>query len=199
MIFINEWFPNPTGNDTKGEFIELFNNGNAPVNLAGRTLKNEAGKKFELSGIIGAQKYFVLPRSKTKLTLKNSDASLFLYDSAGKLIDQSAFVGAAPEGESFSRINYGTDPSQHFAFTDPTPDAANKITANTQIADNQYSSTAPLNTSSLSLAMVIVLAVALSLALAGIMIYALEQDDDLSQLFFGKNKGSWRVPGAKNP
>jgi hypothetical protein len=199
MIFINEWLPNPTGNDAKGEFVELFNNSNGSVNLSGWVLKNEAGKKFGLSGILGAQKYLVLPRSKTKLTLKNSDASLFLYNSAGELVDQSAYVGAAPEGESFSRINYGTDPSQHFAFEDPTPGAINKITANTQIADNRYPINVPLNDLSLSVAVVIAMAVALGLALAGIMLYALKQDEDLQELFFGRNQGSWREARQENP
>ena len=35
MVFINEWLPNPNGADAKGEFIELWNSGNAPINLSG--------------------------------------------------------------------------------------------------------------------------------------------------------------------
>ena len=188
MIFINEWLPNPTGNDAKGEFVELFNNGNGSVNLSGWRLGNDGKKEFSLDGYsIVAHGYLLLPRAKTKLTLKNSDASLFLHDSSGRLADQSAFVGTAPEGKSFSRINYGTDPSQHFAFTDPTPGAANKITANTQISDNQHPINVPLNSSSLSIVIVIVMAFALGMALAGILVYALKQDEDLQELFFGGN------------
>ncbi len=192
MIFINEWLPNPTGNDAKGEFVELFNNGNGSVNLSGWKIGVGGKKDFSLNGYsIAAHGYLLLSRTKTKLTLKNSDASLFLYDAAGKLTDQSAFVGTAPEGQSFSRINYGTDPSQHFAFEDPTPGVANKITASTQITNNQYPVGIPLNNSSLSIIMVVVMAISLSLALAGILLYALRQDEDLQELFFGKNQGIW--------
>ena len=87
MLFINEWLPNPVGNDIKGEFIELFNDNTASVNLDGWNLKNEAGKQFKLSGIIGPQGYLVLSRSKTKLALKNDGGALFLYDPQGVLQD----------------------------------------------------------------------------------------------------------------
>ena len=134
--------------------------------------------------------------------MKNSDSSLFLYDAAGKLVDQSAFVGTAPEGESFNRINYefaaqgGRSEAQgaaiqNFAWGEPTPGAANKITANTQITNNQYPNNIPLNTSSLNIIMVIVMAISLGLALAGILIYSFKQDDDLQELFFGKNQRIW--------
>ena len=193
MVFINEWLPNPMGSDAKGEFVELFNNGSA-IDLNGWRLGNGEKKDFSLGGYrITGNGYLVLPRTVTKLTLKNSDASLFLYDAAGKLVDQSAYVGTAPEGQSFSRVNYGTDPSQHFAFTDPTPGAANKITANIQITNNQYPIGAPLNASffGVDIFSATIMALALGLVLAGILIYSLKQDEDLSELFFGKHQEVW--------
>ena len=64
MIFINEWLSNPTGADAKGEFIELWNNGNAPVNLNGWTLQVDSKKKFKLSGSIRANEYLMFAEER---------------------------------------------------------------------------------------------------------------------------------------
>ena len=191
MIFINEWLPNPTGNDLKGEFIELFNNDNTSVDLSGWKIGIPEKKGFSLNGygIVG-DSYLLLKRSETKIALKNSDASLVLYDPAGKIVDRSAFVGAAPERQSFSRINYGTDPSQHFVFAEPTPGGANNLTANIQITDNHYPLNIPLNPSP-GVGTAIFMALSVGIALAGIMVYALKQDEELSELFFGRNQEIW--------
>lgn len=192
MIFINEWLPNPTGDDAKGEFIELFNNAAVPVNLDGWKLKTVDKKFFPLDGkFIAGNGYLLLPRSETKLTLKNSDGALLLYDAAGKLVDQSAFSGAAPDGQSFSRVNYETDPSEHFIFAEPTPGMANNIITNTQVSDNQYPLNKVLNPSEFGVFSLVFSGIFLGVAFAGIMVYALKQDEDLSELFFGKNQGNW--------
>src|ERR1700691_587167 len=106
MIFINEWLPNPTGADAKGEFIELFNNGSSSVNLNGWALTTSGKKIFSLNGYtIAANGYLLLNRTATKLTLKNADESLSLYNAAGQLVDHSNSEGTAQEGKSLSRIN----------------------------------------------------------------------------------------------
>jgi Lamin Tail Domain len=185
MIFINEWFPNPAGDDAKGEFIELFNKSSAPANLNGWILKTTGKKIFSLDGYtIAANGYLVLDRTETKLSLKNTAESLFLYDAAGKLADQSSFLGAAPEGKSFSRINYMADPSEHFTWSAPTPGIANDITINTSISDAVYPLNAPLNDPSLGAGGFFGLMFAAGVILAALVVYCLKSDENLSKLFF---------------
>ncbi len=45
MIYINEWFPNPVGNDATGEFVELYNSAATAANLNGYTLSDGAKKR----------------------------------------------------------------------------------------------------------------------------------------------------------
>ncbi len=108
MIYINEWFPNPVGNDAAGEFIELYNSGAATVSLDGYALGDGAKKRFSLSGYsIPPGGYLVLTHADDKLTLKNTNGEVLLYGPSGQVVDSASFTGAAPEGRSFSRVDYG--------------------------------------------------------------------------------------------
>lgn len=119
-MVINEFLPNPIGEDTEGEWIELFNNSQEVVDLNGWQIKDASGKAFFLKNKIGPGKYFVLDYKTTKISLNNNTETLFLYDQKGNLIDKAEFAGAAPEGKSFARQN------EQFRFTDqPTPGFAN--------------------------------------------------------------------------
>lgn len=123
MVLINEFLPNPIGEDKIGEFIELYNGGFNPISLSGHFLRDESGKTFYLSGMLGPKEYLNLPRSLTKIAINNSDETLFLYDAEGRLLDKAAFLGSAKEGGSFSRVG------EVFLFTEtPTPGIPNKYT-----------------------------------------------------------------------
>src|SRR5947207_394630 len=105
MILINEFLPDPQGADATGEWIELWNNGNTSASLVGWRLENKAGKKFVFKNEeVARDAYLLVPRTNTKLTLKNSDETISLYDPAGKLVDQAFFRGTAQSGKSFNRI-----------------------------------------------------------------------------------------------
>jgi hypothetical protein len=195
MIFINEWFPNPTGSDAKGEFVELWNNGDAPVDLSGWSLGTDIKKKFSLSGLIRANGYVVVRKGQTKLALKNTDGRLFLYDVAGKLVDQSAFEGSAPEGKSFSRVSYahyGASSTyagiQQFAWSGPTPGEKNSATLEAGISETDYPAGVFLNTPCLAWFSVLGLAAALGIIFAAVSWYAIKTNEDISQLFFGGNE-----------
>jgi hypothetical protein len=207
MILINEWLPNPIGNDASNEFVELYNTGSSAVTLNGWSLETSAKKSKKISGSIPANGYVVLYRKETKLVLKNSDEAIALYDSSGKLVDQSSFVGSAPEGKSFSRIG-SAEPLpaspcrarqsvcaaagkgegahvQNFAWGEPTPGAANRVTANTPVAAINYSFNTPINQSSLGASVVVAILLMAAVCVTALVVYSIKTNEDLSQLFFG--------------
>lgn len=197
MVFINEWLPNPTGTDSKGEFIELYNTGNAPVVLQGWTIATTGKKIFSLNGYsIAARGYLLLKRAETKIALKNTAEAVSLYDAAGRLADHSSFLGMAQEGKSLSRINYATDPSEHFAWSDPTPGAANKISLNNSLAANSYPFGVPLNRTSLAASgmSIVAMAFGIGVILAMLVVYCVKRDENIEKLLlsFGPRDGEVR-------
>lgn len=95
--------PNPVGDDKAGEFIKIFNDGNQSVSLGGWKLKDTSGKTFNLSGEIKAGEELSLSYSQTKIVLNNNGETIYLYDGAGKLIDELSYGGAAEEGQVVQR------------------------------------------------------------------------------------------------
>jgi hypothetical protein len=181
MIFINEWLANPAGNDASGEWVELFNSGSSTVNLAGWKLV-AGSSKFSLTGQkIGGGEYLVLPRSQTKLALRNTDGELSLYDAGGQPVDSAGFVGSAPEGKSFARAGYSENSS--FIFSDPTPGALNTISAASNIIRNTYPLNVPL-VKPLGTAEFFGLLLGTAIVLTAIVMFVLKRNEDLSKLFF---------------
>lgn len=181
MVLMNEWLPNPAGSDSAGEWVELFNSGNTTVDFSGWQIKTKGGSRATLSGQINSGGYLVLRRTKTKLVLKNSDEGLFLYDAEGKLIDQSAFKGSAPQGKSFSRFNGGS-----FSWAEPTPGGQNRVSLDMSVAKNDYPRGVPLNRP-LGVQGIILLALGVAVVFAAMTIFVIKRNADLSKLFFGKN------------
>jgi len=182
MIYINEWLPNPPGADSGAEWIELFSSGKENITLNGWTLVSGNGKKFIFKDQnVGAGNYLVLKQPETKLVLRNQEESLSLYDNQGKLVSQSSFSGAAPEGKSFSRAGGGT-----FVFAEPTPGAANKITAKEFSAGENYPVGQPLG-QSFGLLDVLGLALFAGLIYPFLIIAIFKKNDYLSKLFFGRD------------
>ena len=187
MIYINEWFPNPVGNDAAGEFVELYNSGTTPANLNGYTLGDGAKKKFSLTGYsIPPGGYLVLKHAQDKLTLKNTDGAVSLYGSGGQMVDAANFAGAAPEGKSYSRVDYSTAPIAHFAFEYPTPGAANEK-IDTTVGIRSY----PLGVSlspQLSPAGFVGLMMGVASFFLLFFIYVIQKNRNLSKFFFGGDK-----------
>jgi hypothetical protein len=181
MIFINEWLPNPTGPDTDGEWLELFNAGAAAVNLSGWRIENGSGKGVKLGDLqIGPRGYLVLYRKDTKLTLRNRDETLSLYNAQGELQDRAEFLGGAPEGKSVSRI--GND----FLVTEATPGAANAF-QRVEVAANPNPLGVPLNRQ-LASADVLALSLGVGVLITAAVFFGIKQYDYLSQLLFGRNE-----------
>jgi hypothetical protein len=187
MIYINEWFPNPVGNDAAGEFIELYNSGATSANLNGYALSDGAKKRFSLTGYsIPSDGYLVLRKAQDKLTLKNTDGAVSLYGPSGQVVDAASFVGAAPEGKSYSRVDYSAAPIAHFAFEYPTPGAANK-TIDTTVSANNYPLGVPLSPPLSPAAFVVLMFGAASFFLL-FFIYVIQKNRNISKFFFGGDK-----------
>jgi hypothetical protein len=187
MIYLNEWFPNPVGNDNVGEFIELYNSGKIAINLAGYSLSDGAKKKFLLTGYnIDPNGYLVLKKIQTKLALKNTNGSLWLYGPGGQIVDSASFAGAAPEGKSFSRVDYGAGPISHFAFLYPTPGEQNK-TFDNSVSSQSY----PVGVSlshQLSPLSFFTLLITIPIFFLLFFIYVTRTNRNISNFFFGRNE-----------
>ena len=203
MVFINEWLPNPEGVDTKTEFIELYNSGSAPASVAGWQIATTGKKIFRIgSGVIAPRGYFLLPRTETKLSLKNSGETVSLYDAAGKLVDQSSYIGTALSGKSFARVVYPSNEndtragSQSFVWAKPTPGALNQAALQNQIHRAAYPTGVPLNADALGSSAVshtftfLALLIGVSAILAALVVYSLKSDEKLSDLFFKRDDGA---------
>ncbi|MFH1367082.1 MAG: lamin tail domain-containing protein [Patescibacteria group bacterium] len=102
-ILFNEIFPNPTGADAAGEFIELINTDNRPVNLRGwKILVGDKSYTFEVDTLVKNADLLVIKYDQTKIYLKNSGGTLYLADPNKKIINGVTY-DAAKEGLSFAR------------------------------------------------------------------------------------------------
>ena len=189
MVFINEWFPNPPGNDGRGEFVELWNSNTTPANLNGWVL-SDGKKEIPLSGYsVPPEGYLVLRKTETKLTLKNTDGGLSLYGPNGLLIDGAAFAGSAPEGKSFSRVDYGTGDTQHFSFADPSPGERNNVVI-PEIKSLEYPVNVPLNPA-FGFMEAAGLAVGVAIFLTIFLFYGIKKSENLSELLFARDGEAW--------
>ncbi|MBI5220457.1 MAG: lamin tail domain-containing protein [Candidatus Liptonbacteria bacterium] len=188
MILINEWLPNPKGNDARGEWVELVNTGDAPVNLQNWQLAVNK-KSVALDGVIAPHGYALLARSETKLTLGNQGGAVSLYAAGGQLADQAAFLGAASEGRSFSRFG------NHFRFSEPTPGRANQLAA--VLTQDTYPSSLVVRSAG-SFWDIMLLALGVALALAGASLFLFKQYDQIYNLFFPRDSKTGSGLGA-NP
>lgn len=120
-LLINEVESNPGGKDDGNEWIELLNNGSAPVDLSGYSVKNNDGDVYQLSGSVPAQGYLVVTFSKQYLD--NNDEIVELYDGSGNLIDRTpAFDDTQDDDGTRSRYPDGSDT---WASRPGTPGASN--------------------------------------------------------------------------
>jgi len=134
-IIISEFMPNPEGTDADGEWIEIYNNIDAQINLLNWKIDdNEGGSKpytFLENFILKAGKYLVIDREESGLALNNSFDKVRLFNNFGELIDQVEY-NHATEGESFVKLQNG----KWQWSIDATPNKKNIIT-NSFITDNK--------------------------------------------------------------
>lgn len=128
-IHINEFLPNPTGEDTAQEFIELYNHGNSPVDLSGWVLDDIEGagsSPFSIpSGTsISAKGFITFSRTQTKISLNNDTDHVMLVRPDESVQDDLLYTQAR-EGHSYNRTGAGT----YEQSSTVTPNAVNIFTA----------------------------------------------------------------------
>jgi len=122
-MVLNEWLPNPAGRDADNEWIELWNDEGETVALKGWSIVVPDKKSFLPAEHVPAGGYALFRSSDLGLTLRNVKGSVGLLDASGKTVSEAAFLGSAPEGQSFGRNG------QEFSWLAPTPGEANAVRA----------------------------------------------------------------------
>lgn len=186
MIRISEWLPNPKGDDSAGEWIEIENAGTSSASLGGWAIA--AGKKkFTLRGMLAPGELRVVPRIESSLTLRNQNEKIILYTPAGTVADTSEFAGVAPEGQSFARSG------DSFFFTSPTPGASNPIIEIAPVQDLP-----PILRAGRASPLEVTLSVILGgLAVATAFFFLIIHTHDQGKLFFGRNEAD--RSGSREP
>ncbi|MFA5129176.1 MAG: lamin tail domain-containing protein [Patescibacteria group bacterium] len=133
-IIVNEIFPNPKGDDSQGEFIELKNIGTADIDLTGWKIGDASSKRYVIKAadlpfiILKPKEFFVLYRKTTGIALNNSGTeSVKLFSPDGALVHSIECSGTAPEEQSYSR-----ETENYFWTSTPTPGKENIITRENQ-------------------------------------------------------------------
>jgi len=128
-IVINEMLPNPKGDDSENEFIELKNLNNFDVDLENWYLQDSSNRKFVISSKkvltkIPKNGFLVIFRKSSKIALNNSGGDCIkLFQPDGTLADSVCYSEGALEGIGFAKNNEGT-----FEWTEIlTPGKENEI------------------------------------------------------------------------
>ena len=119
-IIISEILPNPKGTDD-GEFIELYNPNNESINLSGWKLNDKSSYFFKLSDMIGANDYLLIERSRSKISLNNSNEELKLLDCNNNIVWNVAYEKSF-EAQSYS---YDNANKEYFWTTQVSPGEEN--------------------------------------------------------------------------
>ncbi|MBU0636998.1 lamin tail domain-containing protein [Patescibacteria group bacterium] len=106
-VFISEILPNPVGDDTKLEFIEIYNAGSRDVNLTGWSLSNKDNKKINFekiatSAMIKAGEYLSFFRPLTKIVLHNDQGQIKLFQPLADKPIQTVKYKNVKEGWSYN-------------------------------------------------------------------------------------------------
>jgi len=176
MVYINEWLPNPSENETQNEWIELYNDSNYSINISGWSIVS-GNKTYQIKNkILNPKEYLILKRTETKLPLINQNGELKLLDANKNIVQKINFFGQAPKNKSFGRFN------NDFFFAEPTPGKENKQVFMAQIVKN-YPENLVLN-KLISTNEIIFFGILTGILLSLIMWIIIKSNETLKELFF---------------
>ncbi|MFA4999676.1 MAG: lamin tail domain-containing protein [Parcubacteria group bacterium] len=128
-VVLNEILPNPEGDDTQigalGEWVEFYNNGNLPVELANYYVKNAEDDKITIASTNTWNNETEIPSHGWVVLfmdgdiLNNEGDIVGFYNPSNILIDEYSFTPASGddnEGKSYARIPDGVG-----NWVDPVP------------------------------------------------------------------------------
>ncbi len=119
-VFISELLPDPSGSD-ENQWIELWNSGQEPVDLAGWSIRNiRTAKTFALSGAILAGEYLVKARADGLFALSHGGGELALQRDG--MTVQALLFPALPENVTYGLSDAAAGLQPYCA---PTPGTAN--------------------------------------------------------------------------
>lgn len=106
LNLINEIMVNPEGKDTEGEWIELYNNTDEPIDLGGFFLDDAEGKsspfKITENTIIEPGGFLVFSEPELKLSFKNSEDEVRLLN-PDKIVTENIHYSEARESWTYSK------------------------------------------------------------------------------------------------
>ncbi len=117
----SEALPNPTGSDSDGEWIELYNSYAEPLTLDGLKLDDEDGgsSPHALSGTLAGESYLLISITDSGLTLNNTDDHVRLLGVNAEVLWDIPYTDVV-EGSSYALMN------EAYLWTDnPTPGEEN--------------------------------------------------------------------------
>lgn len=124
-LAVTEVLPNPSGDDTTDEYIEIQNRGSAPCNLLGYSLDDIEGGSTPFTfpdTSLAAGAYLATYASMTHITLNNTGDSVRILNSTAEVVSSVTYTDSR-EAQSYAL----SGPS--FSWTTTlTPNAANVIT-----------------------------------------------------------------------
>ncbi len=134
QLVISEILPNPTGADTGGEFIELYNPLDHEVSLANYVVKVgqslETSFKFTHGETVPAAGYLVMKNSDYSFSLLNSTDLVALMTADGQLIDQILPYDNPDDGLAWVMIHGTWQYTNH-----PTPGGSNLLSLDSVDSD----------------------------------------------------------------
>ncbi len=135
-VFVSEFFPDPEGSDGEGEWIELYNDADAAVNIGGFFLDDEEkGSRqyqFPAGAVIAPKEFLVLSRKESKIALNNKADEVRLFYPDGSLAAKVTYADAR-EGLSAA---YQKETETLFWTSNPTPGKENILSQTIVPASN---------------------------------------------------------------
>ncbi len=147
-IFISEFLPNPKGDDSGKEWIEVVNESSNVQNISGWGLGNSSEKPkfiFPSGSYLASQGLILLSSSLTKISLSNDSGSLFLFYPSGSISQEVKYENPGED------VSIARKDGEYFYTKNLTPGMKNIVSLSfKEVQSNSASQAQSLSQSSTS-------------------------------------------------